>query len=200
VRVGASECTPCGHAPMCGCVVSVGGWVGGWVGVWMGGWVGCGRSVAWMLMPAPCSENLRALCRANVGPVQALVASLVLPLGVSRIKAGLGVAKERAEKSLVHVQKIFDKVSSLVTTNPSGYCVGDGFTAADLTFSALAAPMLLVQPTEGYGAVFPTLSSLSPEVQELVQRMRATPAGQHALRCFRDHRGARVIPRPSGKL
>ncbi len=65
------------------------------------------------------------------------------------------------------------------------YLVGDRFGAADLTFAALAAPVLL---PPGYGAPVPGMEELPPELRELVTRMRETRAGAFALETYRRHR------------
>lgn len=70
----------------------------------------------------------------------------------------------------------------------SRYLCGELFTAADLTFAALAAPVLLISPEEGYGARLPEYSSLDDEAQALITEMRTHPAGQFALRIYAEER------------
>ena len=67
----------------------------------------------------------------------------------------------------------------------AAYLVGSRFTAADLTFACLAAPV--VGPG-GYGGLggMPLPWGVYPE--GLLEEMRATPAGQHVLRVYREHR------------
>ena len=66
------------------------------------------------------------------------------------------------------------------------YLAGDRFSAADLTFAALAAPMVV--PPE-YTVALPQPGDAVPqEPRALVERAREHPAGQHALRMFREHR------------
>ena len=69
--------------------------------------------------------------------------------------------------------------------NESLFIAGDRFTAADLSFAALASPLLDVdQIQQPSRAVFPS------EVQGLTAELRSTIAGQHALRMFEDYRFA----------
>jgi glutathione S-transferase len=78
----------------------------------------------------------------------------------------------------------FDFVASrLAASGP--YLCGDGFSAADLTFAALAAP-LIVPP--GYGVPLPQPDVLAPPTAGLVNRAREHPAGQFALSMFSQHR------------
>jgi glutathione S-transferase len=65
------------------------------------------------------------------------------------------------------------------------YLCGDRFTAADLTFAALAAP-LVVPPT--YGIALPQPDTLPPAMAALVERAREHPAGRYALMLFTEHR------------
>jgi glutathione S-transferase len=65
------------------------------------------------------------------------------------------------------------------------YLAGDRFGAADLTFAALSAPVLL--PPQ-YGIPLGTPESLGPDAAALVRRAREHPAGAFALRMFEQHR------------
>jgi len=65
------------------------------------------------------------------------------------------------------------------------FLVGRVFTAADLSFASLAAPVLV--PFE-YGASLPSLEELPAAVVELASEFRATAAGDFGLRLYRDHR------------
>ena len=65
------------------------------------------------------------------------------------------------------------------------YLAGDRFGAADLTFAALAG-VLVMAP--GYGGRQFIAPPMPAQLRTQVQAWRATPAGQHALRMYRDHR------------
>jgi glutathione S-transferase len=65
------------------------------------------------------------------------------------------------------------------------YLVGDAFTAADLTFAALAAPVLL--PAE-YGVPLPGAAEVPTAFGNLVNKWRATVAGRFALRLYAEER------------
>lgn len=65
------------------------------------------------------------------------------------------------------------------------YLCGERFGAADLTFAALAAAV--VMPPQ-YGVALPQPDVLPPRMSELVERVRDHPAGRHALKLFADHR------------
>jgi glutathione S-transferase len=65
------------------------------------------------------------------------------------------------------------------------YLCGDRFTAADLTFASLAAPMVV--PPE-YAVSLPQPDVLPAAMADIALRARRHPAGRHALRMFTDHR------------
>jgi glutathione S-transferase len=133
---------------------------------------------------------LPKMADANVGRAQALAFRAMAPLGSAMIRNALGVTKERYERSLARVrEEVEDAGRRLERTK---YLVGDTFTAADLTFAALSAPVLLVTPDEGYGAVLPSLDEVSDDTRALVTEMRGTRAGAFALDVFRRYRHARV--------
>jgi glutathione S-transferase len=109
---------------------------------------------------------------------------VLLPLARAAIKKGLkvdaaGVARSR-EKIDAELAFVADRLAG-----GKPYLVGDTFSAADLTFAALAAPML---GPEGYGAPVPPLERLPAEGQADVLRLRATTAGRFALRIYDEHR------------
>jgi glutathione S-transferase len=65
------------------------------------------------------------------------------------------------------------------------YLAGDTFSIADLTFAALAAP--LIAPPE-YAVALPAVETLPPRMAEIVREHRDTAAGRHALRMFATER------------
>jgi glutathione S-transferase len=69
------------------------------------------------------------------------------------------------------------------------YLLGERFTAADLTFAALAAPMI-VSPT--YGVPLPQPDVLPAQIADIVRRAREHAAGRFALRLIDEQRLATV--------
>lgn len=65
------------------------------------------------------------------------------------------------------------------------YLCGERFTAADLTFAALSAPLIV---PHSYGISLPQPDILPPTMAALVQRVREHPAGAYALTLFAEHR------------
>ncbi|MBW4525405.1 MAG: glutathione S-transferase family protein [Phormidium tanganyikae FI6-MK23] len=96
------------------------------------------------------------------------------------------ISAESANTAYRQTQQIFKTVSDRLADGRK-YLVGERFSAADLTFACLAAPMLL--PAE-YGGVFPTLNQLPNEMTEQIQFLRETVAGSYVLRLYREERHA----------
>jgi glutathione S-transferase len=101
--------------------------------------------------------------------------------GIDRI---LEITPETADESEAEVRAVFDLVAERLADGRRYLC-GDSFTAADLTFSALASPMLV--PPE-YGVPLPQPDELPAPAATLVRELREHPAGMHALEMFREER------------
>jgi glutathione S-transferase len=84
----------------------------------------------------------------------------------------------------VAVWRELDFVAELLADGRPYLC-GESFGAADLTFAALSAP--LVVPPE-YGVPLPQPDALPSGMAELVERAREHPAGRYALALFAAHR------------
>jgi glutathione S-transferase len=106
------------------------------------------------------------------------------PLLISIVAHVLDVTPATAIRSEHEVRAVFDAVGERLSDGRRYLC-GDEFTAADLTFSALAAPVLM--PT-GYGVQLPKPDELPPHTADVVCELRAHPAGRHAMRMFNAER------------
>ena len=83
---------------------------------------------------------------------------------------------------------MFRQVGELLPDG-SRFLIGDRFSAADLTFAALAAPVLL---PVGCRAVQPTLDDVPATMREEILHLRETDAGRFALRMFSEERDRSV--------
>jgi len=132
---------------------------------------------------------MKRLADDNVGRVQALGFRMLAPLGSRMIRRALNVTDDGYRRSLERVNEWIARVER--TLAGRRYLCGDVFTAADLTFAALFAPLVLIGRADGYGATLPALDDLAPDTRELVATMRDTRAGAFARDVYRQHRQPR---------
>jgi glutathione S-transferase len=109
---------------------------------------------------------------------------LAWPVASRVIDRYLDITPALAARSLAEVRATFDEVAERLADGRP-YLAGGRFTAADLTFAALSAPVLV--PPE-YGVPLPQPEQLPAPMAATVHELRDHPAGQHALRMFRDER------------
>lgn len=96
----------------------------------------------------------------------------------------LDVTPATAAQSEAEVRATFDGIAERLADGRPYLC-GERFSAADLTFASLAAPMLM--PPE-YGVPLPQPEELPAAMAATVRELRAHPAGAHALKMFGEER------------
>ncbi len=141
------------------------------------------RRVAYLVLLGE-PKMVNELARRNVSRGQARAFRLVRPVVGRLIKRGLGVDEKRGLRSLLRVEEMMQAVSERLEGRE--FLVGDRFTAADLTFACMAAPVLL--PQRGYGAWLPSPDDIEHPLRPRLEAIMQSPAGQHALRMFDEHR------------
>jgi glutathione S-transferase len=130
----------------------------------------------------------RRFVAASFGPAARVALRVAFPAMAALMRRGMRIDAAGAARSLARIESTFDAVEARLAGG-ARYLVDDRFTAADLTFAALAAPVLL--PPE-YGAPFPPLDEVPSSFRDLVARLRAHPAGVFARRVYRDHRAETI--------
>jgi glutathione S-transferase len=106
------------------------------------------------------------------------------PLVSRVIDRYLDITPESAAESLEEVRSVYDAIGARLADGRP-YLMGKGFSAADLTFAALSAPLVL--PPE-YGVPLPRVDELPARMASVVRELRAHPAGAHALEMYRSER------------
>ncbi len=96
---------------------------------------------------------------------------------------GLGINPSNSDRARTTLIKTFGEVSERLKDGRRYLC-GDTFSAADLTFAALASPLLC--PPEH--PRFMTLAESPPEYRADVQQFLDSPAGAFALRMYAEER------------
>ena len=102
------------------------------------------------------------------------------PLLKRFVSRALGIAPGVETQDEAAVFRELDHVAELLSDGRPHLC-GERFGAADLTFAALCAPVIV--PPE-YGIALPQPDVLNPATAELVRRAREHPAGRYALAMF----------------
>jgi glutathione S-transferase len=142
------------------------------------------------LLPVP--RMLDRCMTAGVRRSERLVAPFLLPIVRPMIRRAFRITPASAARSLEHVEQVFAAVAERLADGRR-YLVDAEFGAADLTFAALAAPVLL---PPGFGGAMPALEDAPAPMRAQVERLRTTPAGAFALGLYREHRRPRTHPSP----
>ncbi|HEY3820388.1 MAG TPA: glutathione S-transferase family protein [Polyangiaceae bacterium] len=133
----------------------------------------------------PDRARALALMRVATPPLEHTVVRLGFPLLRRLMSRVMRVDREHAMRSRDTMRAVFDAMS-LRLADGRPFLMGDRFGVADLTFAALASPLLTPpeHPVRRQTKVEPP-----PAMVEEAARLRETPAGLFALRMYRDHRG-----------
>lgn len=127
---------------------------------------------------------MRSLWCEGVPSVENILFPIVFPLVCFIARKDYNITAESAASSLNQIKGLFEKVNNLLADGRS-YLVGNSFSAADLTFACLAAPILI--PPE-YSGKTPDLDEFPDEMAVVHKELRKTPAGAFALRLFSEER------------
>ena len=126
-------------------------------------------------------EIQRIWCQ-GVPFIERIFFPVVFPVMRKIVQKTFNITPETSVQAYQEIQGIFATVSELLADGRT-YLVGDNFSAADLTFAALAAPVL--QPPE-HPIKRRNLQELPPKMAAEINVFRETPAGAFALRLYRD--------------
>lgn len=135
----------------------------------------------------PHRAQLQHLMSHGVPRIESSLLTLTFPMVVLAIRKGLRITPDEAQRSIEQVCAIFSEVDKLLKDGRL-YLVDGRFTAADLTFAALASPVLL--PERGIAA-YPKVQDVPTTMRERIEQLRDTDAGRFALRMYAQERTAR---------
>ncbi|MCC3417015.1 MAG: glutathione S-transferase [Microcoleus sp. PH2017_07_MST_O_A] len=125
----------------------------------------------------------RAWC--NSTPVLERIGfEIAFPLISAKVRQVYNITADSAASSLQGIKEIFEIVDRRLAGGKT-YLVGDTISAADITFAALAAPVLL--PSEHPVSVA-KIEELPIEMAAVIKELQSTAAGVYALRLYRDQR------------
>ena len=107
------------------------------------------------------------------------------PLFAGFLRLGLRLSPSAAQEALGQIRAVVQAVDARLADGRR-YLVGDRFSLSDMAFANALAPLVLA---DGYGGPLPSFAEMPPVLQSVVTEMQSHPAGQFALRIYRDHRG-----------
>jgi glutathione S-transferase len=110
--------------------------------------------------------------------------AIAFPVMHRLIQKKYNISPEEAAISLQRIRTVFDRVSDRLQIGQK-YLVGNNFSAADLTFAALASPVLRPEHHPLYSS---QLQGFPYEMTEIIRELRKTPAGTFALSLYRQQR------------
>ena len=113
---------------------------------------------------------------------------LTWPLAAEAVRRALGIRPGGEVQDERVVWAELDFVAERLADGRRFLC-GDAFGAADLTFAALASPV--IAPAQ-YGTPLPQPGVMAPATAALIERAREHPAGRFAMRMFAEHRRAPI--------
>jgi glutathione S-transferase len=119
-----------------------------------------------------------------------LLFPIIFPRVGKIVRENFDITETSAAESDQEIKGVFDRVDGLLADGRK-YLLGDRFSAIDITFAALAAPIL--QPPEHHTPPSP-LELLPAQMQTDIRTAQATPAGKFGLRLYRENRHIQVSP------
>lgn len=109
---------------------------------------------------------------------------IAFPFISAKVRQVYSITAESAARSLEGIRNVFDKVDRILASGKP-FLAGDKLSAADLTFAALSAPILL--PPE-HPVLRSKIEELPIEMASVIKELQATAAGSYALGLYREHR------------
>lgn len=129
-------------------------------------------------------EIANPLLLQGVSPSEQILGRPFLPLIRRLIGKGLKVDAEGAARSRQKLEAVWSRVEKQLVDGRV-FLLGDSFSAADLSFAALASPVLL---PENYGVTLPQMEELPATAQDAITHWRNSRAGSFGLEMYRAFR------------
>ncbi len=109
----------------------------------------------------------------------------LLRLGKLGVRRAIGLSRSQVEAAPGKVRAIFDEVAERLRDGRP-HILGGQLTVADIAFAAMASPAIL--PDEGYPVKMLRPEEFPEQVAMTIRELRAHPAGEYALRLYREER------------
>jgi glutathione S-transferase len=126
-------------------------------------------AIAWGIN-APWSEKIKCI--------------IAIPRIPGLLRQKYNVTEASKEGALKDIKEVFNVVNQRLNLGQQ-YLLGNNLSSADIIFAALASPVIRPEHHPVYNS---QLSKLSTEMVEVINELRATPAGELVMRMYREHR------------
>jgi glutathione S-transferase len=124
-------------------------------------------------------DIIATMVTRSVPREQARWAPLVMPMFMPLVKRAFNITPETTVRSRERVDAVFEEVGRRLADGRP-FLAGERFSAADLTFAALSAPVLLPPQCPAY----PPVPEMPAAMRDGVERWRATAAGRFGLAMY----------------
>lgn len=127
--------------------------------------------------------DLDRFSRFNVGRTphyERLLLRSAMPLGKRLLRRYLSVNDDAVARAHDVVTRMLDRIAALLADGRP-FLHGDRFSAVDLTFATMTAPVIA---PERYGVLLPAVDELAPDAASVVRSVRAHAAGAYAMRLY----------------
>jgi glutathione S-transferase len=126
-------------------------------------------AIAWGIN-APWSEKIKCI--------------IAVPRIPGLLRQFYNVTEASKEAAFQDIKEVFAVVNQKLNSGQQ-YLVGDRFSATDITFAALASPVIRPEHHPFYNS---QLSKVPTEIVTVIRELRETPAGELVMRLYREHR------------
>ena len=125
-----------------------------------------------------------------------LLVPVFYPLVASLMRRSLEIGPATIATREREIEETFARVDALLADGRP-FLDPRGLTLADVAFAVFASPAVL---PPNCPSPLPRIDDVPQAMRESIERWRARPAGQYAMRLYRDHRPPRpaVVPSPNG--
>ena len=144
------------------------------------------RRLAYFHLLQDARSSVKLMTRTLSRPT-AMLFRAAFPALRALMRRTMRIDSEGASRSLDKIRAVFSEVAARLADGRR-YLVGDRLSAADITFAALATPVIAPPEVKQ----LPAQSDIPEGFLALIAEMRATPAGEFALRVYRDDRALRA--------
>ncbi len=107
------------------------------------------------------------------------------PLFAGFLRRGLSLSAIAAQEALGQIRTVVQNVDARLADGRQ-YLVGNRFSLSDMAFAVALAPLVL---PDAYASLVPSFAAMPPDLRSIIAEIQSRPAGQFALRIYRDHRG-----------